>query len=709
MALQSPLPSTALRRSAAQSRLDIAGPRGLTPLVGRQQEVGLLVERWEQVHEGRGQVVVLSGEAGIGKSRLVQVLTEHVERAGATCIALRCSPSHTHSALYPLIQHLERLLHGDEGAAPDVQWTRLERVLEASNMSRAEVVPLFATLLSIPPPEGVTPVPLSPQQHRQKMHSALVAWLLAAAERHPVLMVVEDLHWADPSTREVLGLAVEQAPMARMLMLLTCRLEFHPAWTPRSHLTSLTLNGLTRAQTAAMAQRVAGGRGLPTVLLEQIVTKTDGVPLFIEELTKAVVESGGLREAEGNYEVIDPARALAVPATLQDSLMARLDRLRSAKGIAQQGAIIGRQFSYTLLHAIAQVDETWLQRALGQLVEAELLYQRGTPPHATYTFKHALIRDVAYHSLLVWRQKALHRAVGAAIEVLDPERLAEHAEALASHFTHGGVWPKAMDYSILAGDRAATAYANAEARAHYARAIEAAGKLAAAPDPAILACLHEKHAAILTALAEDEAAVAAYQQALELIRRSGDQRRESHILAGLSNVYNWYHRPEQAMAYNDQALALARALGDQPSQAVCLINRSVIRCVYYGQVSATMPDAEEAVRLATELGDPKLLAQALSNLGATLQWRAEFDRGLAYLHEGAALAQRAHSGFDFARAAFISASPTPRRERTKRRCGGFDGSATTRPRQGTSSSWPGSLTASVGSISRWATSTKRSG
>jgi predicted ATPase len=305
-----------LRHSGAQSRLDIAGTRGLTPLVGRQQEVGLLLERWEQVQEGMGQVIVLSGEAGIGKSRLVQVLTEHVERAGAICIALRCSPSHTNSALYPVIQHLERLLQYDRDEAVDAKWTRLERVLETYNMPRAEVVPLFATLLSIPPPDVATPLHLSPQQQRQKMHDALVAWLLATAERHPVLMVSEDLQWADPSTLEVLGLAVEQVPMARMLMLLTCRPEFHPPWTPRSHLTSLTLNGLTRAQTAAMAQQVVGGRGLPAVLLEQIVTKTDGVPLFIEELTKVIVESGGLREAEGAYEVIDPSRALAVPTTL---------------------------------------------------------------------------------------------------------------------------------------------------------------------------------------------------------------------------------------------------------------------------------------------------------------------------------------------------------------------------------------------------------
>ena len=254
---------------------------------------------------------------------------------------------------------------------------RLEQVLEAANLPLTETVPLLATLLVLPHPAPYPPLTLSPQQQRQKTLDALVMWLLAETERQPVLTVWEDLHWADPSTLELLGLIINQASTARLLTVLTCRPEFHPPWGPRSYFSHLTLNRLTRSQVAEMAQRVAGGRRLPAEVVEQIVTKTDGVPLFVEELTKAVLESGLLRETGAHYELTGPLPSLAIPTTLQDSLMARLDRLVTAKGLAQLGAVIGRQFPYELLQAVSHLDEATLQRELARLVEAELLYQRG--------------------------------------------------------------------------------------------------------------------------------------------------------------------------------------------------------------------------------------------------------------------------------------------------------------------------------------------
>jgi class 3 adenylate cyclase len=292
--------------SAAQSRLDVAGVTGFTPLVGRDPEVALLLERWAQSQDGRGQVVLLSGEAGIGKSRLVEVLRERVLSKGATRMAFRCSPYHQNSALYPVVDHLQRLLHWHRDEASEAKLDKLERVLRTSRLLLADVVPLFAVLLSLPHPDGYPPLHLSPQRQKQKTHEALVAWLLEEAERQPVLAVWEDLHWADPSTLDLLSLVLDQAPAARMLTLLTCRPEFHPPWATRSHPTQITLGRLARAQVEAMIHSLTGGKALPAEVVEQVVAKTDGVPLFVEELVKMILESGLVRGEDNHYLLTGP-------------------------------------------------------------------------------------------------------------------------------------------------------------------------------------------------------------------------------------------------------------------------------------------------------------------------------------------------------------------------------------------------------------------
>jgi class 3 adenylate cyclase len=390
-----------LGASAAQSRLEAAAPSGLTPLVGRESEVALLLERWVQSQTGQGQVVLLSGEAGIGKSRLVEVLRQQVVGEGSPGIVLRCSPYHTQSALYPVIAHLQRVLEWRRDESPTAKLDRLERTLQASGLALDEAAPYVAALLSVPIPEGhYPPVLLTPQQQRQRTLDALTTWLLAEAERQPVLAVWEDLHWADPSTLELLGLVIDQMPTARLLTLVTYRPEFRPPWAPRSHLTQLTLGRLPRPQVETMVRQLTGGKPLPAEVLAQVVAKTDGVPLFVEELVKMLLESGLVREAADRYGLTGPLPPLAIPATLQDSLMARLDRLSTARTVAQLGAVLGREFTYELIRAVAPLDEATLQRGLAQLVEAELLYQRGRPPQARYVFKHALIQETAYQSLL---------------------------------------------------------------------------------------------------------------------------------------------------------------------------------------------------------------------------------------------------------------------------------------------------------------------
>src|SRR4030095_16053344 len=383
--------------SEAQSRLDVALAAGLTPFVGRENEVGLLRERWAQGKEGRGQVVVLSGEAGIGKSRLVQVLQEHLVGEGYTKLEGRCSPYAQQSPLYPVIEQVQRWFQWRQDDTLQAKLHKLEESLEAAGFVLEEAVPLFAALCSLPLSDRFPPLHLAPQRPKQQMLATVLAWLLKEAERQPVCLVMEDLHWVDPSTLELLTLLIDQVPLARLLVVFTCRPDFTPPWAVRSHVTHTALGRITPAQSERMIERVTVGKALPAEVQEQLLEKTNGVPLFVEELTKMVLESGLVKEKDGHYELAEPLPPLAIPTSLQDSLMARLDRQGVGKPVAQLGATLGREFSYGVLQAVAPLDEATLQQGLAQLVGAEILYQRGLPPQAHYVFKHVLIQEAAYH------------------------------------------------------------------------------------------------------------------------------------------------------------------------------------------------------------------------------------------------------------------------------------------------------------------------
>ena len=462
-----------LYESMARSRLEAAGSTGWTPLVGREQDIGLLRERWAQVKEGVGQVVLLSGEAGIGKSRLVQVLQEHVAaEPQAWLTPCQCSPYHQHTALYPLIDLLERVaLRFDREESPQQKVGKLEGFLVQYGLPLTEAVPLFAALLSLPLPADYAPVTVSPEQQKQQTLQALLTILLRIAAQQPVLFVMEDLHWVDPSTLELLSLLVDQGPTARILALWTFRPDFSPPWTGRSHLTQVTLHRLAHPQATELIRRVAHRKALPPEVTEQIVAKTDGVPLFVEELTKMVLESGLLQEREDRFELTRPLPALAIPATLNDSLMARLDRLEAVKGLAQLAATLGREFSYELLHAVAPWDEATVQRGLHQLVEAEFLYQQGLPPQATYVFKHALIQDAAYQSLLRRTRQQYHQRIAQILEARFAEVVETQPELLAHHYTAAGVPTQAVPYWSRAGERALTHSAHQEAVSHFTTGI----------------------------------------------------------------------------------------------------------------------------------------------------------------------------------------------------------------------------------------------
>ncbi|MCH8999287.1 MAG: AAA family ATPase [Proteobacteria bacterium] len=459
-----------LGESTAETRFEAAHPGTLTKFVGREHELGLLKRAWQQSQAGVGQVVVISGEPGIGKSRLVDALSAELGDKGYTRITIGCSPYHTNSALFPLIVHLERVLRWQREDGADVKLAKLEEALQDFSLPLDEAIPLFASLLSLPLPEDrYPPITVTPQQQKQQTLDAIVAWLLEEAERQPVLQVWEDLHWADPSTLELLTLEIEQAPTAPILNVLTFRPEFAPPWPQRSHMTPLTLNRLERPEVEALIMQHAGGKALPGEVVEHIVGKTDGVPLYVEELTKAILEADFLRERDGSYELTGPLSGVAIPATLQDSLMARLDRLPGIREVAQLGAVLGREFAYEMVQAIASFDETTLQEGLDRLVDAELLYRRGRPPRAKYIFKHALVQDAAYQSLLKRTRQYHHRQVAELLESRFPEIVQTQPELLAHHFTEAGLAGESVPYWYKAGQQAIERSANLEAIAHLTR------------------------------------------------------------------------------------------------------------------------------------------------------------------------------------------------------------------------------------------------
>jgi hypothetical protein len=447
---------------AVASRFEAQHAQELTPLVGRNSEVLLLQERWASARDGEGQVVLLSGEAGIGKSRISQALRERLSAEPSTTLLWQCSPYFSSSALYPVAQQLERVAGIVAADAPAERATKLEQALVATGLGSASVGHLLR-LLGLPD-QGRLPAVQSAQQEKADTLMALVDGVLGLAASEPVLLLVEDAHWIDPTTEELLGQAVEHLRDARVLMLVTCRPEYVPSWGSAAQLTRLALNRLGQRPSAALIASVAQGKTVPAQVVDEIVRRTDGIPLFVEELTKTVLESGLLRETPTGYELDGPLLALAIPTTLQDSLMARLDRLAPAKEVAQVGAVIGRDFSHRLLAAVlASMPEPRLNEAIEELVKSELVFRRGVGADASCTFKHALVRDTAYNSLLTSQRVQRHGQVAACIEKLYADRLPDHLERLGEHYFAAEVWDRASQVLTRAGQKAVMGAAFEEA------------------------------------------------------------------------------------------------------------------------------------------------------------------------------------------------------------------------------------------------------
>ena len=454
-----------LRASSVESRFEALHGTGLTALVGRDEEIELLIRRWQQAKSGEGRVVLISGEPGIGKSRLAAALSEHIGTEPHTRLRYFCSPHHQDSAHYPIIAQLERAAGFARDDTVEARLGKL-RALLAPGTRGDDDIALLSELLSLQ--SSAADLNLSPQRKREKLFEAVLSQLEAEARRRPVLMVFEDVHWIDPTSRELLDLTVDRVRRLPVLLVITFRPEFQPPWGGRSDVTSLALNRLGERDGEALVQKLAGNAALTADIVAEIVQRTDGVPLFVEELTKAVLESAAQGDRVAAVLATTSLAALSVPATLHASLMARLDRLGPMpKEIAQIGAVLGREFAYELIEPVAQRPEKQLQAALDQLGDAGLLFCRGTAPHASYLFKHALVQDAAYSTLLRGRRQELHARVAAALEGHFADLVERQPELLAHHLTAAGDTERAVDQWLKAGRYAAARLAYLEAIAHF--------------------------------------------------------------------------------------------------------------------------------------------------------------------------------------------------------------------------------------------------
>jgi class 3 adenylate cyclase len=613
------------RASGVESRFE-ALRASTTPLIGREEEVELLLRRWGQAEAGDGQAVLISGESGIGKSRIAQSVVERPSGEPLTRLRYFCSPHHQDSTLYPSIAQLERAA-GFRREDTEVQrLAKLEAVLSQGTNDLSEAAPLLADLLSIPTGDRYPPMSLTPQKRKEKTLYAQLAHVEGLAARQPVMMVWEDVHWSDPTTRELLDLLVDRVATLRVLLIITFRPEFIPPWVGRSHVALLTLNRLPRRHCVEMIAHVTGGKALPNEILDQIVDRTDGVPLFIEELTKSVVESGIVIEAGDHYVVAGSIAPPAIPTSLHASLLARLDRLAPTREVVQIAAALGRQFSHELISAVAAMPKQQLDDALAQLTRAELIFRRGTPPDAEYTFKHTLVQEAAYSTLLRSRRQQIHARIAVTLEDQFPEIATVEPQLMAQHYDEGGLPEKAVAYWLRAGQRAVERSAMPEAVAQFYR-------------------LQAGQQAIARSATTE--AVVQFQKALdELAGLPDGPRRQQHELA-LRVALASALAATKGYSATDVGETIARAYAlaeqiDQPEHLVPLIYGQWAFHFLRGEHKLALSLAEQLEKIGKTRNDVAVQLQGRRAQGVIRSYLGEFVAARTLLEQCHGLGDPAH-------------------------------------------------------------------
>jgi class 3 adenylate cyclase/tetratricopeptide (TPR) repeat protein len=637
-----------LRPRGRRSRLDAAVERGLTPLVGRSRELDILCERFREASSGRGQVVLVAGEAGIGKSRLLLEFRLGLVEAGedATWLEGQCVSFGQQIPFLPIVDQLRRNFGIEELDGEPEIIAKIEHGMRRMGGLEAQI-PYVRYLLGVDPGDPRVRG-IDAAARRTRILESVRALSLAGARIRPLVLVFEDLHWMDSSSEEYLTSLMDAVASARVLLVLTYRIGYAPPFGSRSFYTTLTLHALSADDTLTMAGGVLGSTDFPRELREALTAKAEGVPLYVEEVTKTLLDVGVLRRENGGYRLVRRLEEASIPDTIQGIIMARLDRLgEDGKRTVQLASVIGRQFLKKLLGRIAGLTHE-LDGLLGELKTLEIVYELGLLPEPAYIFKHAVIQDVAYQSLLVQRRRDLHRAVGQAIEELYADRVADHYEELAHHFAQGEAWAKAFEYLVRSGDKARDTYANEAALAHYTHAIDVAPRVTPELPLSRIFEVYQRRSRVQLVLAKNDDAIAGLETMLGLARAARDRRLEGEALAELAFTHmftlSWEHQPVAAR-YAEEAVAVAREIGDDRILTKGLSTRGSVHTAY-GELDEGVRMLEESVRLGETLGVPELYLNGLWYLGHLHNWRGEFHQAIEIHRRVARDAQAIHDEFN---------------------------------------------------------------
>jgi predicted ATPase len=599
-----------LGTTGVESRFEADHSTRPVPLLGRGEEIELLSRRWRAITEGEGSVVVLTGEPGIGKSHITRAFHERLQSEPHATLHYFCSAHHKNSALFPFVGQIERGARFERGDSSADRLDKVAALVSETMGPDKEAVGVLAGLISLPTDERFPAPDMSPQKRKEKIFSTLLGQLGAMAARQPVLIIFEDLHWIDPTSLELLALAVERVQHLRVLLLVTARAEFTPPWPGHAHITTIPLTRLNRRNGAALIERITAGKPLPPEVVNQILARTDGVPLFIEELTKTLLESGQLAEQDGQYILDRPLPSLTIPTTLHASLTARLDRLAPVKEVAQVGAALGREFSYELLSAVAGISAEQLNSALSQLVDSELVFRRGEIPQAVFTFKHALVRDAAYDGLLKSRRAMLHASIASALERQFPEVMELEPETVAHHLTEAGLGRDAVKYWLQAGRNAAARSANLEAIAHLQRGVEAVGGF---PETSTRDRLElDLHVAlgpclIATQGPASSTAMATFGRARELCERLGDPPEYLRVMFWLATASVVRGELPQAQEAISALLQRTAARGDRPALLNAMRGNAMI-LLFMGRIEESRAVTERALEVFAACSEAEIMA-----------------------------------------------------------------------------------------------------
>jgi class 3 adenylate cyclase/tetratricopeptide (TPR) repeat protein len=640
-----------LGESGVESRFEALRSSTLSPLIGRDDDVSSLLRRWTQAREGEGQIVLISGEAGIGKSRIATALQDKLAAEALVRLRYFCSPHRRDSALFPIISHLERAAGFTRNDTVDTKLDKVAALLAQSGDKANESGAAIAELLSIPATGRYRPLPDDPKQKRERIFAALIGQLEGLARHRPVLLLFEDAHWADSTSLELLDRIAERVRRLSVLMVVTYRPDFEPPWIGQAQVTCLTLSRLGQRETRALAGRVAGGKTLPDEILDQIIEHTDGIPLCIEEMTRTVLEGTPLREEKGQYILSGSLPAPAVPSSLHDSLMARLDRLGAVKEIAQVGAAIGREFAYDVVKAVARLRDDQLASQLARLVEAGLILRRGDPPQASYFFKHALVQDAAYGTLLRRRRQELHASIAKVLEEMvvpslhGEGSLGAGAGLLSHHWRAAEDWERALDYTVQAARHAQKLFARPEAMSHYWQALELIERLPTTPerchihcdvivslarlpgwnrdketvarllrhvDQALAGAADAGHTADMARLEaikgwhDDDKAL--FERAIQHAQSSGDRLAEARVSVSYGGYLGQRGQFEASLAHNVRAIDILGALGERAQHARAMAENGRCYSARAGKLDQALLFAKQARAVADELDDPELQA-----------------------------------------------------------------------------------------------------